>query len=168
MLLTTEDLPGVGWMQLREAAWRSGVGSPKGPVSSRARRSGAFIALRHFRQDVPARGLLVQVLPAANVEDAESQALNTRSNLMTYSGVVRVDEREVEGLDVPELESPLTWEHFNAREDIRGYQRFVSGRIDNIALLVSGSAVGDGWSWNDVVPIATAQAKRVRSQLEAR
>ena len=145
MLPTVPDLPGVGWRQLGQAAWRSGVGSAKGPVSHRARRSGAFTAVRRFRQEDPPRGLFVQVLPLATVDDAREQALNARSSLWTgYPGVVRLEEREVESVRVPEMQDVLTWEHFNERGDVRGYQRTISGRIENIAVLVSGSAVGDG------------------------
>jgi hypothetical protein len=61
------------------------------------------------------------------------------------------------------MQDVVAWEHFNQRGEIRGYQRTISGRIENIAILVSGAAVGDGWAWTDLVPIASQQALKVKS-----
>jgi hypothetical protein len=164
MLLTTSDLPGTGWSQIGQSGWRSGTGSVRGPVSRRAHKSGTFTALRRFR-DEESRGLFIQVMPMPTSEDAESQVRQGRFALMSNRGVVRLEEQEVLGVDVPGVVSSVLWEHLNTRGNVRGYQRFIYERVDNIAILISGSASGDGWAWNDLVPIATAQAMKVQAHL---
>jgi len=165
MLLTIADLPGVGWQQLSESGWRTGITSLRRPASRRAYETGAFIALRRFRQEDPRRGLFCEVLPMATSDDAEYQVRNGRSGLVRNPGVVRLDERVVKGIEVPGVENPLIWEDTYAQRDLRGYHWNIFGRIETVAFLISGSAIDEGWSWSELVPIATAQAMKIEAKV---
>lgn len=164
MLLTEAELPGSGWRTLGQAAFRLGMSRRLGQISRRARKSGEFSALRRFRQDDPGRGLFVQVGPYGSESDAQ-QALalaGTSDGGWTWPGVERLHVRAVDNLDVPELDDVLAWEHRTRRAELIGYQRFVTGRVGRVVVAVSGSAPEPGWSWEDLIPIATAQAQKVR------
>jgi len=76
-----------------------------------------------------------------------------------------LDEKEIEGIEVPGVDDPMIWEHFNASGDRRGYERVICGRVQNITFMIAGAASGDGWLWSDLVAIASAQATKVRAQL---
>jgi hypothetical protein len=84
---------------------------------------------------------------------------------ISWKGVTRLDERQVDHVDVPHLDDLLIWEHRNQRSDHFGYQRFISGRVKNVVLVVSGTAQDPGMAWEDLVSIAAAQAAKLRTQL---
>jgi hypothetical protein len=167
MLVTTADLPGSGWRQGQEIAWRSGIGSKSAPTARRAYKSGSFTALRRFWKDDPPLGLFVQLIPVATCEDAEYEVRNVRRALVPNRkrDLVRESENEVGTIDTPGVENPLVWEHLNARDDRRGYERFVSARVENVTFLVSAAAWGDGYSWDSLGAIVSAQATKIRVRL---
>lgn len=167
MLLTEAELPGTGWRTLGQASFRMGMSRRLGDISRRARESGEFSALRRFRQDDPGRGLFIQIGSYGSDSDAhEALALaGTSDGGWTWPGVERLDVQIVDNLDVPELEDVLTWEHHTSRDELTGYQRFVTGRVGRVVVAVSGSAQEPGWSWEDLIPIASAQAAKVRVRL---
>jgi hypothetical protein len=164
MLVTVTDLPGSGWKKVAESGWRNGITSLR-PVSRRAYGAGGFVALRRFSQQDPRRNLLVEVLPMANSEDAEYQVRNGRSTLLRNPADFCVEEREIEGVEVQGLVDPLIWEDVYDRRGQRGHHYNVYGRIENIAFLVQGSFLGDGWLWSDFLPVAVSQARKIRDHL---
>jgi hypothetical protein len=168
MLLTIADVPGEGWKLSSEAGWRSGSKGRRGPIARRAYRSGTFQVLRRFvRESDPPVGLLVEIFPMGTSADAESAVRQARSTVVPLgTGIVRVSEREIEDIDVPGVENPLIWERLNARGDRRGYERFICGRVETTTFMVTSAAWGDGWPWGDLVVVASAQATKVRDQLE--
>jgi len=166
MLITIADLPGDGWKLTSESGWRSGTLGRRSPVRRRAYKSGTYQVVRRFRQSDPPRSLLAEVLPTATSEDGESQVRKARSAIVeSNSEVVRSEEKEIEGIRVPNVESSMIWETVNVRGDLRGYERIICGRVENITFMVAGAAWGEGWSWNDLIAIASAQATKVRTQL---
>ncbi len=165
MLLAPSDLPGTGWRQLGEGSWRMGMSRRFGSISRRARKSGSCTALRRYRQEDPPRGVFIQIGPWASAEDARTVAGQARSaGGMTWTGVTRLDERQVNDVDVPDLDDSLVWEHRNQRGDFLGYQRFISGRVENVVLMVSGTSQDPGMAWDDLVSIVTSQAEKLRTQ----
>ena len=68
---------------------------------------------------------------------------------------------------VPNVDDLLAWEHLNERGDHRGYQRFIQARVANVGFVVSGSAEMPGWSWGELVQVATSQASKIRTHVAA-
>jgi hypothetical protein len=46
-----------------------------------------------------------------------------------------------------------------------GGNRIVAGTVDHIVLLVSFSALGEQWAWDEVMSISTAPVGKIREQL---
>ena len=163
MLLTATELPGSGWRTLGEVATRMGMHNTLGDISRRCRESGEYMALRRFRQDDPPRGLFLQVGPYPSQADAAQaiSILGTSDSGMRWEGVNRLAERTGTGIDVPNVPDVRTWEYHTQRDELRGYQRFVQGRVENVVFVVSGSASEPGWAWDDLVTIGSAQARRI-------
>ena len=167
MLLSASDLSGRGWRTLGEGTRRMGLGNRLGDISRRCRESGEYMALRRYRQDDPPQGLFIQVGPYPSEVDAE-QAISiagTSDNGMRWLGVSRLAERTVTGIDVPNVDDVRTWEYHTQRDELRGFQRFIQGRVDNVVFVVSGSASEPGWAWDDLVTIASAQARKIGAML---
>ncbi len=165
-LLEASDLPGSGWSQLHEGSWRMGMSRRFGPISRRARMSGSCAALRRYRQETPPRGVFIQAGPYASAEDAEVVASQARSaGGITWTGVARLEESQVDDVAVPTVDDSLVWEHRTARGDYVGFQRFISGRVVNVVFVVAGTAKEPGMAWEDLVAIAAAQATKIRNQL---
>jgi hypothetical protein len=167
MLLTASELPGVGWQQIGQRAWRMGVGSPRGSIAPRGVPTGAFTVVRRFRQAHLGYALRIQLAPHASPADAQDHARNFRQGMVTRSGVTRLEERVLDNFAVPGVEAPLVWEHRTARGTARGYQRMITGSIEHIAFWVGGSAQDPGLPWDELTPIATSLATKIRNVLGA-
>jgi hypothetical protein len=159
MLLTTSDLPGDGWTQLSQRHSRS-LANP----FVRRPRLVSIQAHRKFRQEVPPRGLHLGLVVFDSEMAAEKQIRFARTGYVRYQGVTTVEEREIHDVEVPEVTNPYLWERKNVRGDQHGFARSVSARVENVALLVTGSAGGDGWVWDDVASIATSQGVKIKAQ----
>lgn len=83
----------------------------------------------------------------------------------TWPGVERLGASTVDALRVPGLDDVRAWEHRNRRDELTGYQRFITGRIGRVVVAVSGSAPDPGWPWDDLIPMAALQAAKVRTRL---
>lgn len=83
-----------------------------------------------------------------------------------HRGVDRLAERTIGDIEVPLVDDALVWEHHTQRDNRQGYQRFVRGRVDYVVFAVSGSAMGTGWAWGDLVSVASAQAEKIRSLID--
>lgn len=168
MLLDASEFPNAGWRELGEGSWRMGMSRRFGAISRRARRTGACSALRRYRQDKLEQGVFIQVGPYASADDAALMAAQAQvAAWHTWTGVERLEESQVDGMAVPDVEDALAWEHRNARGGYIGYQRFISGRVSNVVLVVAGSAREPGMAWDDLVLITASQASKLRRQLAA-
>jgi hypothetical protein len=166
MLISATELPGPGWTTLGDQTWRMGAVRSLGEISTRARQSGAFAALRRYRQEDPGRGLFVQLSPFASESDVTQALLMLGStDGPKWSGIERLDKQDIPGVDVLGLDHINAWEHRNKRGDLMGYQRFIQGNVAGIAILVSGSMRDPGWSWEDLATISGTQASKVRECL---
>lgn len=171
LLLSIQDLPGDGWRQTDQSGWRSGVDVRRTPGGRRAYKTGAFVALRHFWQKSPSRALWVQLLPYATADDALDYVRKFRSTLIPRNhgvgrrnpGLVRLEEKIVDGLILPGAENAVALETLYARGDRRGCQRTICAKVGNVPFVTSGSAWGDGWDWDELITLASMQANRIRS-----
>ena len=160
MLLGVPDLPGKGWKQLAQRDSRS-VRSPL-PLGRKVRY---VAAQRKFRQEEPPQGLHVELLVFDGAADAERRIQSFRTSYVRYPGVTTLVEREVEGIAVPGVDGPYLWERENVRGNHRGFARSIAGRVNNVALIVIGSADGEGWSWEQLATIAGLQASKIREHV---
>ncbi len=164
MLLPVSDLPGRGWRILGQGSWRMGIQNRRSDISLRCRKSGEFTALRRFRQEDPPRSLFVQVGTYASETDAtEAVAFEPPSDRGNrWPGVTRFAEGEITDLGVPNVDDLHGWELHTQRGERRSCHRLIQGRVDMTVFAISGTAAEPGWAWEDLVPIASAQARRIR------
>lgn len=156
MLLTVEDLPGAGWTQLSQRSSRS---IPS--VRSERRRKRHVSALRKFRQEEPARGLHIQLLVFDSDEEAQRAVGRFRTDYVRYPGLTTVTERVVDDIVVEGLDGTYAWERENIRGEVRGYARSIAGQVGPVAIVVIGSATGEGWRWDDLISVARHQVWKV-------
>ncbi len=64
-LLAADDLPGRGWEQLDERAWRTGMVERDAEWAARARQINSVTTWRSFEESTSARWMWVQVVPLA-------------------------------------------------------------------------------------------------------
>jgi hypothetical protein len=145
-----------------------GMQNTMGDISRRLQKARSHAALRRYRQDEAERGLFVQVSPYVSESDVIEalSVVGISDGGSTWKGVERLSQTEVTGLHVPTISHVLTWEHHTRRGDVTGFQRFIQGAVGRIGITVAGSAVGLGWPWEDLIPIATEQAQRIESRLQ--
>lgn len=156
MLVSVEDLPGAGWTQLSQRSSRS---TPS--VRSGLRRKRHVSALRKFRQEEPARGLHTQLLVFDSDEEAQRAVGRYRNDYVGYPGLTTLSERVLDDISVEGLASTDAWERENARGEVRGFARSVAGQVGPIAIVVIGSAIGEGWRWDDLISVARHQVWKV-------
>ena len=156
MLVTVGDLPGAGWTQLSQRSSRS---IPS--VRSGRRRRRHVWALRKFRQEEPARGLHTELLVFDSDEEAQRAVGRFRTGYVRYPGVTTVTERVVGDITVEGLDSTCAWERENVRREVRGFARSVAGQVGPVAILVIGSATGEGWRWDDLLSVTRHQVWKV-------
>jgi len=163
LLIAVTDLPGTGWRELHTGSWRIGVGAGQsGPVAKRARKTGAFTAIRRFRNDETSRGVMVQIIPLADSEDARAQVRESRTSIVRWNGVTTLAERTIDDISVPMTDALLAWERLNEREGYgQGYSRTIAANVGQRAFFVSCTSLGEGCQWSEVVEIAASQAKRL-------
>jgi hypothetical protein len=168
-LLTAKDLPGNGWRFLDEHTWRFSAypHHGTGEVFDRASAHGGFVAWRSFEQTETHSGLWIQLVPYGRISDAESQvpknsSIGVRSE--TFEGSVG-EERPVVGYLTPGVDHAVLFEVPTNNEGVAGISRYLCGNVENVVLVVAGTALGDGIPWEQMVSIAALQAERIWEHL---
>jgi hypothetical protein len=151
MLPRISDLPGKGWVRLRNDTYRtSGVNPVTGPAIG-AQKMKSVTASLSFKQQSTSRSLMAQVVPFANEQDAEA-TLNW----------VPAAQPAVDGVTVPGSDSTRAYELETVDPTGAEMIRAVRGRVGSVVFLVWGSALGDeAWSWNEVVSVAETMVRRI-------
>jgi hypothetical protein len=164
MLVEVDDLPGTDWRELGTGSWVAGLGE-KGALAERARKTGAYAALRRFRNDESEFGVDVQILPTANAADAETQVLTALSPEATtrWKGVATVKTDIINDLKVSGAYSLVAWYNLTERDGHRGHSRKVEGRVDRLVFWVQCSGFNEGPGWDLVADVAAAQVAKLRS-----
>jgi len=164
MLLANSDLDG-DWTALGERSWRTGVLVGRNEILRRARRAGTFTAHRGFKQG-PERGLFVQVACYATPGDAEARLPDVFSRLIYAKA-----KRKLHGPARSEIPGSCP-EHWQTKEILSqarkglASQKLIAGAVSSVVFIVSGSGYDDnGWEWEDVGSLATAQAAKIEARL---
>jgi hypothetical protein len=166
LLLTPAEVLEPGWEQVKERSWRMGMGRRFGKISSRARRSGSFTAIRMYKNGIADCRMWIQVSPYASTADAHTMVTQDISlEGHRNPNIQRLSKQVIDDIEVPSLEDVSTWELHTARDGRTGYQRIVAGRVDSVVIEAACSGPDSGWPWADVVAVATAQATKIRECL---
>ena len=167
-LLKTKDLPGGGWRYLGEWTW-SFSAYPyhgHGEMFDRVSAHRGLIAWRSFSKRETHGEIWIQLLPYVTRSDAESQIPKDSSMFArnkAFEGSVSEDrpvEYSVQGIDHAVLFEVRKW-----NERGNGMSRYVCGNVENVVVVVAGTADGEGIPWDQMVSIAALQAERIREHL---
>jgi hypothetical protein len=162
LLLEASELPGGG---LRQSGLRSSR-SIRRPFS-RHRQLRNVEAVRWF--GLEGRGLIIALFVFDSEGDAEKPIRNFRTHFIRHPGVTIVAEREVHDVAVEGIDSPYLWERdVDAGREGPGTARAIAGRVNNVALVVDGSALEHGFTWDEVSTIAGLQASKIRERGETK
>jgi hypothetical protein len=165
MVLSTSELPGVGWKQRTQHSWRIGSSRIINEEARRAYEQGLFAALRSFRLS-NVRELDLEVVPYSSVDDARSMIPKLWRNRTPYPNSLTVAEEQIiDGRKVPEISDPWLLEQRSA--GIATVVRVIIGRVDHVVLSVGCIALRDDWPWDEVEVLASLQGKKVLQVLGA-
>jgi hypothetical protein len=162
MLIDVADLAGTDWSEGGTSSWIAGLGE-KGPMADRTRKTGEYVAHRHFLNEESDLRVDVQVRPAASVADAETVVLNAVSQETTTLRKRVIETLVINDLKVPGAESLVAWDNLTECDGLSGHSRKVEGRVDRLVFWVQCSGVGSGPGWDVVTEIASTQAAKLRS-----
>ena len=165
LLLDPSDLPGIAWKIIGERSWRGGKDDQRDAASLRAKRSGAFVAMRSFEQRETSRWAILKVIPMVSSEDALLVLPETKFTLITApkSHAVFEAERSID------LDLDLGLSNVKATEIVAfelnkvATYRIVVGAVDSVIAAICCSGWGDGWTWSEIQVVATAQVRKIRS-----
>jgi hypothetical protein len=74
--------------------------------------------------------------------------------------------RRVDPEEAPEVaDFPFVYEHSVIQPQGTSTPRMVGGNVGRVVFVVSCSEFGDGWSWNEVNLVVSAQASKIREAL---
>jgi len=181
-LLYVEELPGSGWKVVSERAWRVGefAGPPvqtkdeyrlsletESEESHRARMSREFVAYRVLKTKRSVHAVMTQLLPYVTEGDAASSVPKVLKRLRGRSNKQVVVESDME---VDESLSALSNTVFvEQRLKVHGEDRLlklVLGNVGRFLLVLECTDRGEGWSWEDVIAVATLQILKIQRTLE--
>lgn len=135
------------------------------PASLRARKSGAFTAIRIFEQEGSSRWVTVKVIPMVSSEDALLVPPESNITLMTApkSHTVIDAERSIDlDLDLG-LNNMKATERTATESPKVATHKFVVGTVDNVRAAIDCSGLDEGWSWPEIQIITMAQVRKIRS-----
>ena len=173
MLLDDEDLPGDGWKVLGQGSWRTGFAARPSDAARRARHARTFTAIRNFHQSGASRWCWIEVIPFVSQSDAEAVLADLPSIFVRNPGIkgTITQERRVSPHDAPEAAAyPFVYEYAVISKYGESFPRMIGGVVDRILFLVSTSEYGAGlagWSWQEVVDVASLQSVKIERQLRS-
>lgn len=167
MLLEHGDFSDNDWEQLDQRSWRTGAIPIPTDEAARAHKAGSWTAWRSFHQRGESRWAWVEVMPFTSNSDALSAVSSIPSWLMSNARakVAIVEERNP---NESETGASHLWvlEQRTIGPDGPSAARYVADVVDNVLLILAGTAPGDGWDWNDLSALAERQAAKIRSVLD--
>jgi hypothetical protein len=168
MMLDVDDLRDpAGWGVTVQRSIRTGGGRRSTELTRRARAAGGVSALRILRNKTERRSISLSVNSYASSDDAKMtmSAVLGSTIRKPLSRFTLLEARIVEGQEVPGLPETLAYEERSeGSKGLRG-SRLVAGTIEHILLVVTCSALGEFWTWEEVISIATRQVEKIQSSL---
>ena len=168
MLLECADLGESGWSKIGEKSWRTGVGRARSEPLLRARTAGTFTAGRSMKHVDPDRWVIVKIVPLASIADAQIELPLTRFHLImkpTAEGLIEPEEI-ITAVATQGLTEAIVTERFAAVDRKRRQYRCVISRVDQVVFMSMCSGYVDGWTWAEVVRVASKQAEKIRRVLD--
>jgi hypothetical protein len=167
MLLDVEDLSGGGWKKLDERTWRTGSSESDTERSNRAREIGSITAWRAFERHNSDQSFWVQLVPFASRSDAETAVRDTRENLLPNlrQNVTIASEQSPQDVAIVAVENPWIYEQHTVTDSGQSCTKIVSGRIEQIVMVIACSGTGEGWTWPEVQAVISSQSEKVRRVL---
>ena len=167
MLLSTSELSGDSWKMTGQRSWRVGMDEFRDERFQRARIKGLFAATRAFEQKGTERWVYVKIIPMESYEDAlfELPGIGLNFMIAPRSGTVLEGERAIP-LDIEmDLENARATElTFTQSTKVARY-RCVVGNLENVIALICCSGLDEGWSWDELQFVSSAQALKMRRVL---
>jgi hypothetical protein len=163
-LLLAEDLPGPGWAVVAQRTYRSGAGG-KRPEAKRARRTGEMGATRYFRlrQSHSGRSASIWMWPFASSVDAQQGLAGLHLIRNPCARAIPVAERRVDDVEVEDIDDAWLYEVVAKGRSGWTFQRVIGGTVDrNIFIVHATERTGEGWPWEEVVQVATAQSQKLK------
>jgi hypothetical protein len=163
MLIEASDLPGDSWRQLDERTWRAGEADPDIGWAQRAKQAGSVTAWRSFEQPAASRWLWIQMSPLASPDDADAALDDVPGRMLKNhrAEVEVVSEQEISPPSVPH--ASRVWAYTQETRGRRGSGEalYLATRVDDVLAVTAASGQDGGWSWPDVIAIATLQCTRI-------
>jgi hypothetical protein len=168
MLLDTTDLVDNGWKMLAERTWRTGISEPNSERSNRAREIGSISAWRSFSRTNPDQAMWIQLVPFASSEDAATAVIDTHKTLLPNlrQKVTTTSEKVIDGVSIVGVDDPWAFEQRTTTAHGPSCTKIVSGRIEQIVIVVACSGTDEGWLWPDVYAVVSSQNEKVRRHLD--
>jgi hypothetical protein len=165
-LLDAEDLPGSGWLQRSQKAWRVGALGEKSPRGQRAHELGLFMAVRSFEQTDTGSWFVDQVAQLASTQDAAQSVAIFSIDTMWANPRFRgthLDEQEANGPSVAGVDSLRAFQWRTEGPDGAGFVRLIEAAVGSVWILLIGFRSDRFWKWDEFVPILDQHASRYQN-----
>jgi hypothetical protein len=169
MLLDIRNLPGDEWQVVKERSWRTGVVGKSTDRSRRAREIRSISVERMFHRGVPLGTITLGIYPYASIADAQSAVRDSRVDLMGYRPMNAkvTSEATIEDLRMSGIDNPWALEQHIEERSGSGLRRLTRGNVDRFVVGLGSFAHGQGWAWEDLIPVVAAQGEKIRQFLSS-
>jgi hypothetical protein len=164
LLFDASEMPGIGWVQRGQNAWRNGALGASNPRAKRAHDEGLFMAVRSFEQPTSGSWLIDQVAMLVSPEDAVTSvgefSLSTMWANPKFRGT-HLDEREIEGPNFAGADAMRAFEWRTEGPDGPGFMDAVVVSVGSAWILVNFYRADNHWAWDEIVPFVELQVSKV-------
>jgi hypothetical protein len=167
MLCEPSDLPSADWEKVNEYTHRTGAGRRRTDEVRRARQKGSIHAWRCLRSEELQRSVWFAITPYASPADAEASLPKFPDGLLRrpFSSVEVTDQHMVHDRTIDALPDAIIFEESSIGARGPAVTRIVAGTVSNVVVVMTFSANGGQWPWEDVMSISVTQVHRIRKQL---
>lgn len=164
-VIDVTDVPGQHWKVNIYRTLRAGVIGTVDDIARRARHDHCLAAWVFFRDRSSRRKVIVQVIPLASTADADDRiATFEQRNLKVIDSVPAVgNTRVVTDLQLADVGHVPGIEYENLSGRLIGFNnKWMSSSVNNIVFSVSCSGPDGGWSWDEVLHLASLQRSKLQ------
>ena len=162
-LIDASELPGTGWVQRSQNAWRTGTLGKSGPAGKRAHDEGLFTAVRSFEQTTTGSWLVDQVTKFVSPEDAllavREFSVSTMWANPRFTGA-HLDEQETPGFEVSGADSVRAFEWRTEGPDGIAFMRLICSAVGPAWILVNSYRTDRFWNWDELARILAQHSSK--------